>query len=76
MKIAGSDINIEHPDIKGKNIQDLKKLDIFSHLSLEEQEKAYAALYAAIQLKVVTAVEKLENGRSNVTVSFEQEKDK
>lgn len=48
MKIAGSDINIEHPDIKGKNIQDLKKLDIFSHLSKEEQEKSYADLYSAV----------------------------
>lgn len=48
MKIAGSDINIEHPDIKGKNIQDLKKLDIFSHLSKEDQDKAYAELYNAI----------------------------
>jgi len=47
MKIAGSDINIEHADIKGKNIQDLKKLDIFSHLSKEDQEKAYTELYNA-----------------------------
>lgn len=44
MKIAGSDINIDHADIKRKNIQDLKKLDIFSHLSKEEQEKAYEEL--------------------------------
>lgn len=44
MKIAGSDINIDHADIKGKNIQDLKKLDIFSHLSNDDQGKAYEEL--------------------------------
>lgn len=44
MKIAGSDINIDHADIKGKNIQELKKLDIFSHLPNDEQEKAYEEL--------------------------------
>jgi hypothetical protein len=52
MKIAGSDINIDHADIKGKNIQDLKKLDIFSHLSKEDQEKAYTELYNAIVANV------------------------
>lgn len=46
--IKGVGVDLSHPDIKkAENIEDLKALDIFSHLSETEQEEAYQELLDA-----------------------------
>lgn len=51
VSIKGHQVDISHKDIKGKDIEALRKLNIFSNLEGEEAEAAYAELHAAMNPK-------------------------
>lgn len=43
-------VNLDSPDLKGKTtVEDLKKLEIFSHLTEKKQEESYAELLEKLQ---------------------------
>lgn len=51
--IAGSEVNLDHPDIVGAKAQaDLTKLGIFDHLVKEQMEAANKELWDALHKAV------------------------
>lgn len=49
IEILGVGVNLDHPDVKdAESITDLKKLDLFSHLSEDQQAVAYKELWTAL----------------------------
>lgn len=50
--VAGSGINFNSPKIKAaKTVDDLKKLEIYSHLTAKAQDTAYEELLAKIPVE-------------------------
>lgn len=59
--VAGSQINLDHSDFEvAKNVSDLKKLDVFGHLSKTDQEAAYKELLDALKGKTPDPVEEVK----------------